>query len=120
MRKEIPTNYRQASNMVFAYSGLGFLLALVFSMEQAPIEQILMSLGFTLLWAGLAMLVRRGIRWTRYVILLFAGAGTLIGIPQAVRHFGEHPGYSNSILILQTITLLFAAFFVFSPPKAQK
>ncbi|HBD26969.1 hypothetical protein [Flavobacterium sp.] len=115
MKKEIHLNYKKSSNLAFISAGLGILnLGLtpnIFS-SGLTIFTAIFTLAFVF---GLAFLIRLGLPWVKYLLLVLFLIG-LIGISFMIKNFEKNP-IVGLINIAQTILQICSIILLFKIPK---
>ena len=115
MKKEIHPNYNKSSNLAFISAGLG-ILNLSLSPEIFSTGLAIFTAFFTLAFVfGLAVLIRLGLSWIKYLLLVLFLIG-LIGIPFMIKNFETNP-IVGTINIAQTILQICSIILLFKIPK---
>lgn len=115
MNKVTLSNFVIASNLTFISSGLYAILLVSNLSNYSDPLWIIPATAIVILYISIGYLVRRGINWTRYVLLLFAFSGILFGLPEILFHFSSNP-MRNVINIVQILVQVCATLFVFVSP----
>jgi asparagine N-glycosylation enzyme membrane subunit Stt3 len=112
------SNYIKASNLMFGTVALSLINFLVFPDYLSSTKNIIVSLVSLAFVVGISFLVRQGIDWLKYLLLVLFIIGC-IGLPFTITNFSERPLLSM-IGILQTVLQLWAIVLLFKIPAIQK
>ena len=115
MDKQPHQNFIKSSNLIFGTVGLG-LINYFFSSELLSNGKNIANAVITLLLiAGLAYLVRQGLKWVKYLLLVLTITG-LIGMMFMINSIAQKP-VVGLIIIVQTIMQTWATVLLFKVPK---
>jgi hypothetical protein len=113
MEKHISANYIKASNLIFLTAGL-VLVSLFILSDDYPfgmnIYAVLIDVFF---FGGMGILVRRGVKWIKYVLLLLIII-ILFGVPSTIK---SNTLFAILILFIQTFTQIWAVILLFKKNK---
>ena len=108
-------NYIKSSDFIFITVGLGIInISLTPGIFVSPRE--LITGFFTLAFlVGLALLIRKGIGWIKYLLLVIMIFG-IIGIPLMIKILEQNPAV-GVINVIQTVFQVWALVLLFKIPK---
>lgn len=108
-------NYIESSNFMLLSMGLGILN--FFFLPNTFLSGFVITTGiFTLIFlAGLAILIRRGSSWIKYLLLVLMIIG-LVGIPTIIKNLEQYPAV-GAINIIQTALQFWALVLLFKVPN---
>lgn len=110
-------NYIKSSNLVFLSVALGIInISLIQGIFVSP-EELIVAIITLLLIAGLALVIRKGINWIKYLFLGMIVFG-LFGIPFMIQNLGQNPTV-GIINIIQTVFQVWALVLLFKIPKEE-
>ncbi|TMI84281.1 MAG: hypothetical protein E6H10_06165 [Bacteroidetes bacterium] len=116
MEKQIHPNFKKASNIIFGTVGLG-LINLFLSRDTLSYGKNLFVVVFIqLIIVALGYLVRRGYRWTKYLLLVLTFLG-LTEIPSVINNLTQKP-MVELINIAQTIMQIWTVVLLFKVPES--
>ena len=116
MEKQIHPNFEKASNIIFGTVGLG-LINLFLSRDALSYGKNLFVVVFIqLIIVALGYLVRRGYRWTKYLLLVLTFLG-LTEIPSVINNLTQKP-MVELINIAQTIMQIWTVVLLFKVPES--
>lgn len=108
-------SYINASNLIL----ITFVLSIIYSFLPGIVIMAgawPVSVAIRLLTLVLAYLVRKGMNWTKYVLLALAVLGLII-LPDSLMTVKEYP-LPTLVSLLQVALLIWAAVLLFRIPKA--
>ena len=119
MKKVIDKNYRIASNLFFAYSISGLILILLSPNPFDDHIYLAACIIMFLLLVGFGLLIRMGLKWTKYVLLLIIIVGAYNDFPTFILTIQRNPihGIAN---IIQQIVLIIIVVLLFKTNSRQK
>jgi multidrug transporter EmrE-like cation transporter len=111
----IHPNYIKSSNLLFLSIIIGFISLAI---AQVPLKTLpaVLSVAVTVgVMALIAFLVRKGISWVKYVLLVL----TVLGVAGLI--MGKQPASNVALAvnIIQTLIQLWALIILFTIPKSQ-
>ena len=111
-------NYIKSSNLMFLSTAIALISYLLLPDYFTSTKIIIGTSIGLLVCVGLAFLVRQGIDWVKYLLLVLFVLGC-IGLPFILLRIIENP-ISGSISIVQTIIQLWAVVLLFKVPPVPK
>lgn len=115
MENQIPANYIKASNLLFLTAGL-VLISLFILSDDYPFGINIYAVIIDLLFfGGMGILIRRGVKWIKYVLLLLAII-ILYGVPSTIK---SNTPFAILIFIIQSATQIWAIILLFKNNKKE-
>lgn len=113
MEKQISANYIKASNFIFFSARLS-LINLYFIPNQYPLRiNILATIIGLLFFGGMGLLIRRGVKWIKYVLRVLIILG-IFGVPSFIK---SHTLFANLIFLIQSAAQIWAVILLFKKNK---
>ena len=117
MKEQVHSNFIKSSNLIFATVGLG-IINFFFPSDILSNGANILTAIFTLLFiCGLAILVRQGYAWVKYLLLVL----TILGIV-AIALIPSSPTQNSVVTIVnivQTVLQVWATILLFRVPKTK-
>jgi len=113
----IHQNYIKASNFMFLSVGLGIINIILTPGIFVSPKEIITGIIVLLFLAGLALGIKKGISWIKYLLLILIIIG-LLGIPFMIKNLGQNLAI-GIINIIQTVLQIWSLILLFKIPKEE-
>jgi hypothetical protein len=116
LENQISPNYIKASNLIFLTAGL-LLIRLFILSDENPFGMNIYAVIIDLLFfGGMGILIRRGVKWIKYVLLLII----IIILFGALSTLKSNSLFAILIYVIQTVTQIWAVILLFMKNKSEK